>query len=138
MNRISGRWNADLQISLEREGITTTKMRALAVLSVMSPTTMSELALHAVTEQSTMSRTIDAMVRQGLVRRNTSTTDQRLREIRISEQGRELFGTIWPMMHMKHQRMFVGLDETQIQTFITCLHRILQNMEEDAAEPPST
>src|SRR5260370_35370627 len=41
-------------------------MRAIAILSISSLVTINELSLYAVTEQSTMSRTVDALEEQGL------------------------------------------------------------------------
>src|ERR1700684_1843629 len=69
MNRIMERWNGNLAEALKLHNMSTTMMRALAVLSISSPVTINELSAYAVTEQSTMSRTLDILEAQGLVRR---------------------------------------------------------------------
>ena len=70
MNRIMERWNDNLAEALKLHNMSTTMMRALAVLSISSPVTINELSAYAVTEQSTMSRTLDILEGQGLVRAN--------------------------------------------------------------------
>ena len=69
INRISLSWTNHLADALKAHEMTTTKMRALAVLSISSPVTINELSLYALTEQSTMSRTLDALEEQGYIRR---------------------------------------------------------------------
>jgi hypothetical protein len=61
MNRIMGRYNADLRQEMSGLGLTTPKMRALAVLSVIDALPISELAVYAVVEQSTLSRALEQL-----------------------------------------------------------------------------
>jgi DNA-binding MarR family transcriptional regulator len=128
LNRISSRWNADMQEALRAFDMTTTKMRVLAVLSVSSAMTINELSVYAVTEQSTMSRTLDAMEEQGLIRRQARADDMRVREIHISEEGRALFGRIWPGMYAMYRAMFDGVDEAEFRTLTWTLQKVLRNM----------
>ncbi len=69
MNRVIARWNANLADDLKALDITTAKMRALAILSITPSVTINELSVFAVTEQSTMSRTLDSLEEQGFIRR---------------------------------------------------------------------
>ncbi|WP_188914488.1 MarR family winged helix-turn-helix transcriptional regulator [Salinarimonas ramus] len=128
LNRIAARWNADLAEALRAHDMTTTKMRVLAVLSVSSGLTVNELSVFAVTEQSTMSRTLDAMEEQGHIRRRPREGDLRVREIFITEEGRELFASVWPMMYEKFSDMFEGIDAGEYQAFLSTLHKVLANV----------
>ena len=56
MNRIMGRYNAGFREEMAEMGLTTPKARALAVLTVIEGPLIRELAVYAVTEQSTLSR----------------------------------------------------------------------------------
>lgn len=58
MNRIMGRYNANLRAEMAELGLTTPKMRALAVLSVVDAPLIGELAVYTMTEQSTLSRAL--------------------------------------------------------------------------------
>ena len=81
MNRIMGRYNAELRDALAEQGLTTPRMRTLAVLSVAGGLTVNELSVYAVVEQSTMSRTLDALEAAGLVRRREDEADSRIRRV---------------------------------------------------------
>lgn len=128
MNRVAARWNSNLADALKGQGMTTPKMRALAVLCVTSGLTISELSVFAVTEPSTMSRTLDSLEDQGLVRRQQRSEDMRVREIHITEQGRDAFEQIWPMMYGMFVAMFEGIDEDEYQAFTGTLHKVLRNI----------
>ena len=91
LNRIVARWNADLAAELKEHDLNTIQMRTLAVLSLMSGATVNELAVYTVTEQSTMSRALDGMERDRLVRRRAREDDMRVREVHVTEKGREAF-----------------------------------------------
>jgi DNA-binding MarR family transcriptional regulator len=128
MNRVASRWNANLADALKSHGMTTPKMRALAVLSITSGLTINELSVFAVIEQSTMSRTLDALEEQGLIRRQQRSEDMRVREIHITEEGRTSFEKVWPMMYEMFVQMFDGVAEEEYQAFTATLHKVLRNI----------
>lgn len=128
INRISARYNADMAEVLRAHDLTTPKMRALAVLAVHQGLTVNELAVYAVMEQSTMSRTLDAMVEAGLVERRPRKDDGRVRECALTEAGRRAFDEVWPLMRSQETRMFAGLEADERQVFLDILSRILRNI----------
>lgn len=132
MNRIMGRYNADMQVSLKTHELTTVKMRTLAVLAVVPGLTINELSVYAVTEQSTMSRTLEAMEQSGLVRRVSRASDGRVREIHLTESGRDEFDAVWPIMHDGYRQMFEGIDEAEQAAFVATLQKILRNVRRHA------
>lgn len=127
LNRLSARWNGELQDLLKSLDLSTTQFRALAVLTVASGITINDLAVFAVTEQSTMSRTLDALEEQELIRRRAKPGDMRVREVFITEQGLTLFAQIWPDIYGLYARYFNGIDEAEFRGFIATLHKILRN-----------
>lgn len=128
MNRIMGRYNADMQAALKAQGLTTVKMRTLAVLAVVPGLTINELAVYAVTEQSTMSRTLESLETAGLVRREARESDGRVREVYLTDAGRAAFDAAWPVMHGSYARMFAGIEEAERADFIATLQKILRNI----------
>lgn len=128
LNRVAARWNADMSEELKAFDMTTAKMRVLAILSVSSGLAINELSVYAVTEQSTMSRTLDAMEEQGLVTRTPRADDARVRETSITEKGLAAFNAVWPTMYERYSQMFEGVSEEEYQTLIALLHRILGNI----------
>ncbi|ORE97962.1 MarR family transcriptional regulator [Aurantimonas sp. 22II-16-19i] len=128
MNRIMGRYNATLRDELKARSLTTAQVRTLAILAVAEGLTINEVAVYAVMEQSTMSRTLDAMEAQGLLRRETDAGDNRARRIFLSDAGRALFDEVWPVMLGIYRQMFEGVDEAEYAGFVAVLQRVLRNV----------
>jgi MarR family transcriptional regulator, transcriptional regulator for hemolysin len=128
MNRVMARWNANLAEELKARDMTTAKMRALAVLSVSPSLTINELAVFAVMEQSTMSRTVDSLEEQGFISRTPRPGDMRVRDVSITEDGRALFEDVWPTMYEGLGQMFKDIDDDEYRAFLTTLHKILRNI----------
>lgn len=127
MNRIMGRYNAAIRAEMGKLGLTTPKMRALAVLSVMDGLLIGQLAIYAITQQSTLSRAVDALETEGLVRRETDATDSRAVRVFITEAGRTAFETLWPHMAESYLDLFKGIDAEEQRAFVTTLQKILVN-----------
>lgn len=128
MNRIMGRYNANLRQEMGRLGLTTPKMRSLAVLSVIDSLQISELAVFAVVEQSTLSRALDQLANDGLVRRETDANDSRVTRVAITEAGRTTFEHMWPAMAAAYSRMFRGIPDAERRTFVATLQKMLGNI----------
>ena len=128
MNRIMGRYNAEVQVALRKLGLTTVKMRTLAVLSVVPGMTINELSVYAVTEQSTMSRTLESLEAAGLVRREERASDGRVREIYLTDEGRKTFEAAWPTMHAGYNEMLRGIDTAERTALVATLQKILTNV----------
>lgn len=128
MNRIMGRYNATLREDFRRQNRTIPQVRTLAVLSVTEGITVGDLAVFTVIEQSTLSRTLDTLEAQGLVRRETGETDTRVRKVFLTDEGRAEFNRAWPAMHDAFETMFDGIDDTEYAALIGTLQRMLANI----------
>ena len=128
MNRIMGRYNAGFREEMAEMGLTTPKARALAVLTVVEGPLIRELAVYAVTEQSTLSRALDQMQTDGLIRRETDSADSRAVRIYIAEAGRAAFDDLWPHMAEAQARMFRGIPEDERRAFVATLQKMLVNI----------
>lgn len=128
MNRIMGRYNASLRDEMAGQGLTTPKMRALAVLSVIEGPLIRELAVYSVVEQSTLSRALDQLAGEGLIRREADASDSRATRVFITEAGRATFETLWPRMAEANARMFRGIPEEERRAFVATLQKMLTNI----------
>jgi DNA-binding MarR family transcriptional regulator len=128
INSVSLSWTTHLAAELKTRDMTTTKMRALAVLSISSPLTINELSLFALTEQSTMSRTLDALEEHGLILRKARPEDLRVRDVDITQAGRDAFSRVWPTMYDLLLLMFEGIDNEEYKTFTATLHKVMGNI----------
>lgn len=127
MNRIMGRYNAAIRAEMAKLGLTTPKMRALAVLSVIDGQLIGQLAVHAIAEQSTLSRAVDALEAEGLVRRAGDAADSRSVRVFITQAGRTAFQTLWPHMADTYQEMFAEIDPDEQRAFVATLQKIHAN-----------
>lgn len=128
MNRIMGRYNAGFREELAGLGLTTPKARALAVLSVVDGPLVGELAVYTVTEQSTLSRALDQLQTDGLIRRETDSSDSRAVRVLITDAGRTVFADLWPHMHDAQERMFRGIPDAEREAFTATLQKMLLNI----------
>jgi len=128
INRISARYNADMAEALRCHGLTTPKMRALAVLAVKPGLTVNECAVFAVMQQSTMSRTLDALEDAGLVTRRSRTGDGRVREVVLTAAGETAFAEVWPIMKHQDGRMFADVPLAEREAFLATLRKVLHNI----------
>lgn len=128
MNRIAHRYNQNLQDAVTNIGLTIPKMRILAALAAMGKLTISDLTLVAVSEQSTMSRALDQMQREGLVHRSVSETDSRVRFVHLTPAGLAAYRKVWPEMSAAEDALFVGLSVEQREGFLDTLSHILFNI----------
>jgi MarR family transcriptional regulator, transcriptional regulator for hemolysin len=131
INLVSARWTAKLAEQLKSHNMTTAQMRALAVLSINSGQTINDLAALTISEQSTMSRTLDVLEEQGFIERRARPEDMRVRKITITDAGRAAFAAIWPMMFQSYEAMFKGIDSAEYFAFLSTLQKILRNMRDD-------
>ena len=127
LNRIAASWNTGLVGELRKFGLTTPQMRTLAVLGISSGHTINELSALTVTEQSTMSRTLDTLEIRGFVSRRPRPSDLRVREVEITPAGREAFDAFWPVMFQHYEQMFRGIGEDEFSQLVATLQKVLRN-----------
>ena len=128
MNRIMGRYNASLREEMADLGLSTPKMRALAVLSVVEGPLIRELAIYTVVDPSTLSRSLDQLQTDGLIRREVDSADSRAVRVFITETGRSTFESLWPHMAKAQARMFRGIPEAERQACTATLQKMLTNI----------
>jgi DNA-binding MarR family transcriptional regulator len=103
-------------------------MRALAVLSVVEGPLIRELSVLTVVEQSTLSRALEQLTNDGLIRRETDPNDSRAVRVFITDAGRASFETLWPHMAEAQARMFRGIPEDERRAFVATLQKMLANI----------
>ncbi|MBM1691341.1 MarR family winged helix-turn-helix transcriptional regulator [Sulfitobacter geojensis] len=128
MNRIIGRYNAAISSEMAEQGLTTPQMRSLAVLSVIDGILIRELAVYAVVQQSTLSRALDTLDQNGLIRRETDQQDSRATRVFITKAGREVYDQLWPHMSAAYDAMFKGIDDAEKRAFVGTLQTMLRNI----------
>lgn len=128
MNRIMGRYNASLRAEMARHGLSTPKIRSLAVLAMLDGILIGELAVYAVVEHSTLTRALDGLEKEGMAKRKPDPVDARATRIFITPKGRLVFEELWPHMAEFYAQMFQGISELEKRAFTQTLQTILRNI----------
>ena len=128
MNRIMGRYNESLRLKMTSLDLTTPKMRTLAVLSATQGMLINELAVYAVVEQSTLSRALEQLDTDGLIKREIDSIDTRATRVYLTPLGLEAFKSLWPDMLTSYNEMFNDINDDEKSQFIVTLQKILKNI----------
>lgn len=125
MNRITRNYNEGMSAVMETAGLTVPKMRALSVLMARGALPLGDLAVLAISEQSTMSRIVDQMERDGLVSRTPSQSDHRVRVVDLTQDGRALHDRLWPIFAAGQDKLLGTLTEDERRQLLGLLRKIL-------------
>jgi MarR family transcriptional regulator, organic hydroperoxide resistance regulator len=128
LNRVTTRLNVEFQQELHRHLLTLTHWRVLAFLSERDGLPVTELAQFTATDQSTLSRALARMDRDGLITRRAGTRDSRVVQVFITGAGRDLFNTVLPQAMRLHRAAVRGLAPQQLELLAATLGRILVNL----------
>lgn len=96
LTEIIGRRNRLLAPALKPFGLRVPEWRVLASLYSRHKASFKELAELASFDQTTLSRTIDRMVKDGLVTRLSDVDDMRVTRLALTAKGEALFHDLWP------------------------------------------
>ena len=130
-NRLSNRWNLDQNRDLSEHSVNNVVFRTLSVLYIYKTLTVNEIAVLAVTEQSTASRTVDSMVASGLVKREIAEEDQRRRVVALTADGESLLRKIWPVMVKNYDRLINGIAPDDIEVCARVLAKMVENIRQN-------
>jgi DNA-binding MarR family transcriptional regulator len=87
-------------------GVTMAQCHALLEIGCRDEVSIVELAAALGADTSTLSRTIDTMVRAGFVNRFSNPQDRRYVSLTLTEQGRAVFDTIDDSFNAYVERVF--------------------------------
>jgi DNA-binding MarR family transcriptional regulator len=130
-NRLANRWNLDQNRDLSEHGINNVVFRTLSVLFIYRTLTVNEIAVLAVTEQSTASRMVESMVSSGLVKREIAEEDQRRRVVALTPEGEALLRKIWPIMVNNYDRLIEGIEPDDIEVCARVLAKMVDNIRQN-------
>ncbi|TNF19780.1 MAG: MarR family transcriptional regulator [Rhodobacteraceae bacterium] len=128
--RLAHRWRQNQDEALAPLEIRGTNMRMLSCLSAFGELTIGELSVLSVTEQSSVSRVVEQLVVAGLVERNISTLDQRVRTVALTARGVEKLEEVATVVNPLYCAFTEGVDAADLQTCIGVLQDILARTKE--------
>jgi DNA-binding MarR family transcriptional regulator len=101
------------------------KWVALASLARFGECSMTRLARLSAADRTTLTRSIDGLIRDGLVERGTQASDRRKVVVRLTAEGHEVLGRIREDIHPINQEVCAELTEEEQVNLATYLRKIL-------------
>ncbi|MFV0383147.1 MarR family winged helix-turn-helix transcriptional regulator [Paracoccus sp. (in: a-proteobacteria)] len=129
MNHIVHRYNHMAQERLRSVGVSILQMRVVLSLKAHGQLSVGDLCRYAIAEQPTMSRALDRMENQRIVRRHADDTDSRVRLVTLTGPGHALFDRIHPEILRANARMTEGLSPEERTILQSGLAKVLANLE---------
>ena len=105
-------------------GITRREWRVMASLKPNGKLLSSELADHAQLDRARTSRAISTLVAKGLIDRQTVPSDQRKATVTLTDKGRSMYESFFPVVAELNQCLLQGLGEDVLATLDAALTHI--------------
>lgn len=119
--------NINLSDVLKPHQISVMFWRVLGVLQEKDGMNVSYLAGRLSIDKSNLSRTLDAMVKQGLVAREAAGHDRRNVLLCLTEAGQRKVGEAYPEVAALIAATMEGFSEEESRTFLDLLQRMKEN-----------
>jgi DNA-binding MarR family transcriptional regulator len=78
----------------------------------------------------TVSRTVDALEKKGLITRDEDDTDRRVKYIRLTEEGQKVLNAVIPMAKSFNETIYSQFTTQEIETFFHVLETINDTVEQ--------
>lgn len=117
---------------LARHGLTFAKWVAMISLRRFGELSMTRLAKLSATDRTTLTRSIDSLIADGLVQRETSSADRRIVVIRLTDNGRGLLSRIRAEIRPLNQDVCANLTPEEQAAMTRALQKMLGGLILDA------
>ncbi len=113
---------------LARHGLTFAKWVAMISLRRFGDLSMTRLAKLAATDRTTLTRSIDSLITDGLVARSTSASDRRIVVIGLTDEGRGLLERIRAEIRPLNRDVCGGLTTDEQAAMTRYLQKMLAGL----------
>ena len=124
----------NLKNDLRPAKMTLARWRALSVLNAQDGRSMGELADYMVIEQPALSRIVDQMERDKLVKRRHAKSDSRIVRVYLTTAGRSMFKDIRPLELHHYAQLIEGLEPAALRQLEASLHQLWENIDSKGTE----
>jgi DNA-binding MarR family transcriptional regulator len=120
--------------ALARAGLNIARWRTIAIIRRIGECTMKELALYSTIDRTTLTRTVDQLVEQGLVARQIPYRDRRKVCLSLTPEGEALYAKAVPLLLAGNAELLEGFSDEQIRHAARLLQASIRRMMEDPKE----
>jgi len=107
-------------------GVTISQCHAIVEIGRSGEISLNELAELLVLDKSTMSRTINKLVEDGLVIRELDPEDRRYVKIKLTDKGVEIFKSIEESMDRYYKAIFNSIPEEKKEQVLDSLKLLIE------------
>lgn len=101
----------------------------MAALGENAQMSAKEIAKFTSMEKMQVSRAISALKQSGLLCQKTDSNDRRFSSVSLSEQGKQIYLKIVPLVTARERYLLSVLTDEELQLFNQCVDRIAQQAE---------
>lgn len=109
-------------------GLTPEQFSVLSELSKTNGVSQKRLAELTERDQTTVGKILDKLIKKELVSRSVDPSDRRAVQLNITSKGLDLHTQIWPELEILENRVYEGLKDTEIESFISTLNKMYDNL----------
>lgn len=117
----------------EKLDVTLPEARIIAAVGSFGPFSVMDLARHANLDKSQASRAAEALIRRGLVARDSDPADGRVVLVSLTPEGRALYRRVMPIARKWNVDLFDCLDNAERVALGKMLDKVIANVLERAA-----
>lgn len=128
ISRVSGRYVLDMEAVLKPIGMDIPRWRTLMIVREREPSSVSEIAELAAIRLSTMTRVVQRLARQGLVRIEPRANDGRKTDVYLTAAGRAAVSQVRSIASRVYQSGFRDFTPAEIRTLNGLLARVFDNL----------
>jgi len=129
LTQVIGARDRELSVALRAHQLRVPEWRTLAALYNRQRCSMSELAELTTIDRTTLTRTVDRMVRSGWLSRLADSKDMRVTRLALTADGRKLFARIWPAAERIDAAARAGLPEGAAEMLRWTLQKMKENLD---------
>lgn len=107
-------------------GITISQCHAIVEIGRKESIFLNELAEILTLDKSTMSRTINNLVEEGLVVRKLHSEDRRYITLKLTERGKEVFNNVEGSMNEYYKSVFTSIPELSREQVLESLKLLVE------------
>ncbi|MCK2088939.1 MarR family transcriptional regulator [Thauera aromatica] len=111
----------------EAVGVSLSDGRSLAAIGSFAPLSIKELASRSHLNKSQASRAAQALVDQGLVRKDDSTEDGRGVVLTLTAAGQQVWARTMEYVHRRNEQILACLDDEERATLSALLDRLIEH-----------
>ena len=123
-------WRLAVDRRLKHLGLSQASWMAIAfVAKEQAPLSQTRLASRVGVEDPTMVATIDRLVKAGYILRTPSETDRRVKLVSLTEQGRQVYQSVWQEASAVRLELLGGADPAVLRVATEFLETMLAEIE---------